>query len=199
MTKPVTMTSEPSELEALVDAFETAQVREGRARVENFLPNEDHPRYREIVLELLCVDLEYGWQRGTPKTLDQYQAEYPDVLSDSANLRVLAFEEYRQRCQTHTRVNPHDYERRYGIAARMLTLLGYRQVILLTNNPAKVQALASNDIEIVGSAPLLGTVNPHNVRYLATKADRAQHALKALLDPVANDGPKTPDRDRSGV
>jgi len=90
-------------------------------------------------------------------------------------------------------------ERRYGIAARMLTLLGYRQVILLTNNPAKLQALASNEIEVVGSAPLLGTVNPHNARYLATKAHRSQHALKALLDPVANDGPKPPDRDRSGV
>lgn len=72
-------------------------------------------------------------------------------------------------------------ERRYRIAARMLTLLGYPRVVLLTNNPAKVQALESNDLEVAGSVPLLGTINPHNARYLATKAGRSNHALGELL------------------
>lgn len=76
-------------------------------------------------------------------------------------------------------------ERRYGIAARMLALLGYHRVVLLTNNPAKLEALAGNDIEVVGSTPLLGTINPHNARYLATKASRARHALGDLIEAFA--------------
>jgi hypothetical protein len=113
---PVTTSSEPLELETLVDAFETAQVRDGQARVDDFLPDEYHPHYGEIVLELLCVDLEYGWQRGSPQELDEYRAAFPHILTDPRNLKALAFEEYRQRCQAGVRVEPKEYNRRYGIA-----------------------------------------------------------------------------------
>lgn len=83
-------------------------------------------------------------------------------------------------------------ERRYAIAARMLTLLGYRRLLLLTNNPAKLEGLAGHDLEVVGSAPLLGTINPHNARYLATKASRARHALGGLLEAFARESLPNP-------
>ncbi len=71
-------------------------------------------------------------------------------------------------------------ERRYDIAARMLTLLGIQQVFLLTNNPGKVSGLADAGIEIMGRIPLIAPVNHENRRYLDAKAQRAGHLLDEL-------------------
>lgn len=68
-------------------------------------------------------------------------------------------------------------ERRYAVASAMLALLGIRRITLLTNNPEKVTALEGFGVEIVGQRRLIGAVNPHNQRYLNTKARRAGHML----------------------
>src|SRR5216684_7879848 len=73
-----------------------------------------------------------------------------------------------------------DDERDYGIAARMLQLLGYRRVVLLTNNPAKLDGLAGAGIEVCGCVPLHAPVNAENRRYLTAKAVRAGHRLDHL-------------------
>ena len=44
-------------------------------------------------------------------------------------------------------------ERLYGIAARMLDLLGYKSVRLLTNNPDKVAALKAAGVKVAGRVP----------------------------------------------
>jgi len=74
-----------------------------------------------------------------------------------------------------------DDERDYGVAARMLKILGCRQVRLLTNNPTKLDGLVQAGIEVVGRIPLHGPVNPDNRRYLTAKAERAGHKLDYLL------------------
>ena len=71
-------------------------------------------------------------------------------------------------------------ERDYGIAARMLQLLGCRRVTLLTNNPAKLDGLAGAGIEVCGCVPLHAPVNAENRRYLTAKAVRAGHRLDHL-------------------
>jgi GTP cyclohydrolase II len=70
-----------------------------------------------------------------------------------------------------------DDERDYGIAARMLRMLGCSRILLLTNNPAKLDGLASAGIEIAARVPLEAPINPHNKRYLTTKAARSGHQL----------------------
>lgn len=67
-------------------------------------------------------------------------------------------------------------ERLYGIAAKMLSLLGYRSVRLLTNNPEKVKALEAAGIEVVARVPHRFASNPHNRAYLKAKAG-AGHLL----------------------
>jgi GTP cyclohydrolase II len=57
-----------------------------------------------------------------------------------------------------------DDERDYRIAARMLQLLGCRRVVLLTNNPAKLDGLAGAGIEVCGCMPLHAPVNAENRR-----------------------------------
>jgi GTP cyclohydrolase II len=68
-----------------------------------------------------------------------------------------------------------DDARDYAMAADMLAQLGIKQVRLLTNNPAKVDALQSLGIEVVERLPLHMPSNPHNQGYLQTKSRRMGH------------------------
>ena len=67
--------------------------------------------------------------------------------------------------------------RDFRIAARMLDLLGQREIRLLTNNPGKVAALEGAGIRVAERVPHHLPPNPHNERYLATKRDRTGHQL----------------------
>ncbi len=67
--------------------------------------------------------------------------------------------------------------RDFGVAARMLELLGQSRIRLLTNNPAKVAGLARSGITVVERVAHHMPANPHNERYLATKRDRTGHQL----------------------
>jgi GTP cyclohydrolase II len=78
-----------------------------------------------------------------------------------------------------------DDERDYGIAARMLEMLECNRVVLLTNNPAKLDGLAKSGIEIAGRMPLEAPINADNRRYLMAKAVRAGHRLNHLVSALA--------------
>jgi 3,4-dihydroxy 2-butanone 4-phosphate synthase/GTP cyclohydrolase II len=68
--------------------------------------------------------------------------------------------------------------REYSVAAQLLDDLGVGSVQLLTNNPAKVDALASHGFGVT-RIPLPPLATRHNLRYLATKRDRLGHQLDA--------------------
>ncbi len=68
-------------------------------------------------------------------------------------------------------------ERKFLVAAAMLDQLGITRVRLLTNNPAKLAALAACGIAVEGREPLAFAPNGVNDRYLATKAERFGHLL----------------------
>lgn len=74
-----------------------------------------------------------------------------------------------------------DDERDYGVAVRMLQMLGVARVVLLTNNPDKLDSLAKGGIEIAGRMPLETPVNADNRRYLTAKAARAGHQLGHVI------------------
>lgn len=68
-----------------------------------------------------------------------------------------------------------DDERDYAHAAAMLRALGVDSVRLLTNNPAKVDGLASAGIRVVERVPHHMPTNPHNADYLAVKRAKSGH------------------------
>jgi GTP cyclohydrolase II len=74
-----------------------------------------------------------------------------------------------------------DDERDYGIAARMLQMLNCTRIVLLTNNPAKLESLARAGIEITSRMSLEAPINSDNRRYMTAKAARAGHRLDHLL------------------
>ncbi len=68
-----------------------------------------------------------------------------------------------------------DDERVYLPAVQMLRQLGIEKVRLLTNNPAKVGALARHGIEVTERVSHVFPSNEHNRNYLLTKAKRSGH------------------------
>jgi GTP cyclohydrolase II len=68
-------------------------------------------------------------------------------------------------------------QRKFDAAADLLRALGISRVRLMTNNPKKVEALKSANIDIVERVPLKFGKNPHNEHYLSTKTGKMGHLL----------------------
>ncbi|MBB0996125.1 GTP cyclohydrolase II, partial [Dietzia maris] len=77
--------------------------------------------------------------------------------------------------------------RDFSLAAQMLRDLGVTRVRLMTNNPAKADALRAGGVEVVARVPMPTAVTPENLRYLRTKRDRMGHLLEGL-----DEGPAGP-------
>ena len=67
--------------------------------------------------------------------------------------------------------------RNYELTARVLCELGMQEIKLLSNNPAKEQALKQHGICIAERLPLVAVPNKFNQRYLDTKRARMAHTL----------------------
>jgi GTP cyclohydrolase II/3,4-dihydroxy 2-butanone 4-phosphate synthase/GTP cyclohydrolase II len=67
--------------------------------------------------------------------------------------------------------------RDYDLAAHILFDLGFPEIKLLTNNPAKVEALRAEGVDVVEQIPVIIKPSPHNTRYLNTKKERMAHKL----------------------
>lgn len=68
-------------------------------------------------------------------------------------------------------------QRHFDFAAEMLKQLGIGQVRVLTNNPQKIGALRKAGLEVVADQRVIGRFTAENVRYLASKRDRAGHFI----------------------
>lgn len=67
--------------------------------------------------------------------------------------------------------------RDYELAAEILCDLDFRKIRLMTNNPAKVEALEEAGIEVLDRIPLVVTPGAYNGQYLETKRLRMFHKL----------------------
>jgi len=70
--------------------------------------------------------------------------------------------------------------RTYDAATEILAELGVASVVLLTNNPAKVDALRAGGVVIDERLPVHVAPNEHNRDYLLTKRARMGHLLSHL-------------------
>lgn len=68
-------------------------------------------------------------------------------------------------------------ERQFGPAAAMLRALGFQEIRLMTNNPAKVAGLEQHGLRVVERVPHQFPSNVHNEGYLAVKKSRTGHLL----------------------
>jgi hypothetical protein len=108
-------TSPVTELELYVEAFEVAQTEGEAADLRRFLPPATHRLYLSVLRELVRVDMEYGWRRGRPRRLDDYQKEFPELFKDRKSLQDITFEEYRLRRLAGENPRPVEYQQRFGV------------------------------------------------------------------------------------
>jgi len=71
--------------------------------------------------------------------------------------------------------------RRYDLCKPMLDHFGIKSLLLMTNNPRKVQALREQGIDVVERLPIEVNRNRYNEGYLQTKAAKLGHWLKTAL------------------
>lgn len=72
--------------------------------------------------------------------------------------------------------------RDYTLLGPMCEHLGLRSVRLMTNNPRKVSALEDLGVDVSERIALRTGSNPHNEKYLKTKAGKLGHMLTAEAD-----------------
>ncbi len=70
-----------------------------------------------------------------------------------------------------------DDERRYDVAAGMISELGIASIRLITNNPTKVDGLREMGVEVEARIPHKAEPNVFNAFYLDTKKNKSGHIL----------------------
>ena len=68
-------------------------------------------------------------------------------------------------------------KRDYGLGCQILRDLGLRKIIIMTNNPKKIDAIHGFDLTIVDQVPLRIEPGPWNRAYLETKREKMGHTL----------------------
>jgi len=70
-----------------------------------------------------------------------------------------------------------DDARRYDAAAAILRDLDLNDVLLMTNNPRKIQQLRDLGVSVAGRVPVEVGTNPHSAGYLEAKVERMGHVI----------------------
>ncbi len=78
-----------------------------------------------------------------------------------------------------------DDAREYHSAAHMLEHFDVKSVLLMTNNPAKVKALATLGVVVEGRLPVVIEPTPYSRQYLDTKRERMAHELPVRFDATS--------------
>jgi serine/threonine protein kinase/Tfp pilus assembly protein PilF len=102
-------------LEALVEAYEQAQVAGESPDLADFLPPADHALYGAVLVELVRLDMEYGWAQNRLPDLEAYRPRFPELFHNPEMLREIAFEAYRLRLQAGQLPSIGEYQRAYGV------------------------------------------------------------------------------------
>ncbi len=79
--------------------------------------------------------------------------------------------------EANHRLGFEDDERDFRTGADLLKRLGFSKVRLMTNNPAKVEMMAAQGIDVTERVPLQAGRNPLNTAYLDVKARKSGHIL----------------------
>jgi len=102
------------DLEDYIEAFEKAQARDANTDFVDFLPDSGHPLYAIVLQELIRSDMEFSYQRNTPRKPEDYFQRLPDISADRQTVKALAFEEYRLRRLAGEAPTPNEYQERFG-------------------------------------------------------------------------------------
>jgi serine/threonine protein kinase len=110
-----------------------------------FLPEQPHIHRRMVLIELVKVDLEQRTSRGKVKQLEDYTADFPELLENGEPPCELIYEEYHIRRGQGMTVTPHHYYERYPRSAAALKRLmgteGFSQTTQLGAAAPRIKGL----------------------------------------------------------
>lgn len=106
------------DIDEIIETFEKQRSHNRRISIRDFLPQEDSVEYTLILTELIRVELEFSWEEGAPKRLNELIADFPQMKNDATALSSIAFEEYRQRQRAGEKPSAAEYHRVYRISTR---------------------------------------------------------------------------------
>jgi tetratricopeptide (TPR) repeat protein/tRNA A-37 threonylcarbamoyl transferase component Bud32 len=87
----------PSTLDIL-DAFDAAWQQPVRPRLEDFLRPPSEPGFREVLIGLVCIDLERRTKAGERARVEEYLSRFPELRQGNALLELVLMErELRRR------------------------------------------------------------------------------------------------------
>lgn len=69
-------------------------------------------------------------------------------------------------------------ERHYDVAVEILEILNVTDIILLTNNPDKIEAIRKSSVRLIGREPLIIPTRDSNKEYMKAKENYFGHYLK---------------------
>jgi len=183
------------DIEQVLDQFEEAWQRSPPPAVENFLPPAavsepalDHPDRRELLKELIKVDMEYRWRQASSQTkdgtrapglpqLEDYLGRYPAIRRAKAFLIELIGEEYRGRHRWGDRPAHAEYARRFPGCWEPLKSL-------LARVDTDLAAERSREVKRPGPPPARAIPQETTMIPSDTKSFLATLAECHLLDPA---------------
>ena len=83
-------------LEKVLYDFESSWFKNRSTTIQEFLPEKNHPRYQEILVELIRAHMELSQDCDQPQTASQYFKQFDDVQFDDSAKKAIVFEEFRQ-------------------------------------------------------------------------------------------------------
>ena len=99
----------------------------------------------------------------------------------AAKLQAYALQDLgRDTVEANLELGYGDDERDYGVGSRILLEAGYHRVILMTNNPRKVQGISTFGVEVVERRPAEIPPLAENYRYLKSKKEKLGHLLDGV-------------------
>ena len=110
---------------------------------------------------ILIYENQEGRGIGLMAKLQAYELQDQGLDTIEANLEL----GYKAAC------------REYELPAQILLSLGVRSVRLITNNPAKVEALEAVGVSVVERISAEVSAEPESARYLQTKRDKMGHLV----------------------
>ncbi len=132
-------------LEALAAAWETSPYPPS---ISDYLPDADSRIRKELIPELIKLDLEQRWQRGLRKLIEDYSIDIPEL--ESVVTVDLVFEEYHIRKTAGDHVSPTEFFKRFPALARELDGLfrldpALRSTFLSNDSPAAIIDLSPGE------------------------------------------------------
>jgi hypothetical protein len=111
--------SESARREEILVAFERAWFRGERPEIADYLEG-DGPARRELLVELVQIDLEFCLKAGEPVRVESYFARFPELRGDEDALVELLCTEFALRRRREPDLHPGEYVRRFPQLGRRL-------------------------------------------------------------------------------